>query len=277
VESLSDLPSYGEPGAVVYRADCVRLMRLMPAGCVDAVFADPPYRLSGGGVTVKGGRVRSVDKGEWDRSLGFEEDHAFNLRWLAEARRVLRPDGTLWVTGTHHIIFSLGYALQSLGFRVLNHVVWEKPDPPPNARQTSFKHAHESLIWASRSRASRHTFNHDLVNLVNGSDPSDQLSSVWRMRAVPRSEKRHGGHPTQKPLRLVRRALLASTAEGELVLDPFAGSGTTAVAAKELGRAFVGAEREEEFAELAARRISAAGRGSTLQRLETLRGLSRGG
>ncbi|WP_053057996.1 DNA-methyltransferase [Rubrobacter aplysinae] len=271
---MSQLPSHGEPGAVVYRADCVRLMRMMPAGCVDAVFADPPYRLSGGGVTVKGGRLRSVDKGEWDRPRGFTEDHDFNVRWLSEAQRVLKPDGTLWVTGTHHIIFSLGYALQSLGFRVLNHVVWEKPDPPPNASRTSFKHAHESLIWASKSRASRHTFNHDLVNLVNSPDPSDQLSSVWRMRPVSRAEKRHGGHPTQKPLRLVRRALLASTREGDLVLDPFAGSGTTAVAAKELGRAFVGAELEEEFAELAARRIAAARRGSTLERLEALRGPS---
>jgi len=259
---------------MVYRADCVRLMRLMPAGCVDAVFADPPYRLSGGGVTVKSGRVQPVDKGEWDRPRGFDADHEFNVRWLTEARRVLKPDGTLWVTGTHHVIFSLGYALQSLGFRVLNHVVWEKPDPPPNARQTSFKHAHESLVWAARSRASRHTFNHDLIN---SPDPAGQLSSVWRMRAVPPVEKRHGGHPTQKPLRLVRRALLASTKEGDLVLDPFAGSGTTAVAAKELGRAFVGAELEEEFAETAARRIVAARRGAALERLEALREHSGGG
>lgn len=259
---------------MVYRADCVRLMSMMPAGCVDAVFADPPYRLSGGGVTVTGGRLGSVDKGEWDRPRGFAADHDFNVRWLSEARRVLKPDGTLWVTGTHHIIFSLGYALQSLGFRVINHVVWEKADPPPNARRTSFKHSHESLIWASKSRSSRHTFNHDLVN---SPDPSGQLSSVWRMRAVPRSEKRHGGHPTQKPLRLVRRALLASTGEGDLVFDPFAGSGTTAVAAKELGRAFVGAELEEEFAEMAARRIAAARRGETLERLEALRRPSGGG
>lgn len=154
---------------------------------------------------------------------------------------MLKPDGTLWVTGTHHIIFSLGYALQSLGFRIINHLVWEKPDPPPNAKRTSFKHSHESLIWAARSRGSRYTFNHDLGN---SPDPSGQLSSVWRMGVVPRAEKRHGGHPTQKPLRLVRRALLASTREGELVLDPFAGSGTTAVAAKELNRTFVGAELE---------------------------------
>ena len=138
---LRDLETFGEPGAVVYLADCVELMRLMPAGSVDAVFADPPYRLSNGGVTVKSGRMDSVDKGAWDRSLGsFEKDHEFNVRWLKEARRVLKTDGTIWVSGTHHVIFSIGFALQTLKFRVINSVVWEKPDPPPNALHTAFTH-----------------------------------------------------------------------------------------------------------------------------------------
>jgi site-specific DNA-methyltransferase (adenine-specific) len=138
---LRELEAFGEPGAVVYLVDCVDLMRLMPAGSVDAVFADPPYRLSNGGVTVKGGRVASVDKGAWDRSLGsFERDHAFNERWLREARRVLKPDGTIWVSGTHHVVFSLGFALQALEFRIINSVAWEKPDPPPNALHTAFTH-----------------------------------------------------------------------------------------------------------------------------------------
>jgi site-specific DNA-methyltransferase (adenine-specific) len=141
VGSLSELPSHGEPGTIVYRADCVRLMRLMPVGCVDAIFADPPYRLSGGGVTVKVGGCSPWTRAS-GRPRGFAADHEFNVGWLSEARRVLKPDGTLWVTGTHHIISSLGYALQSLGFRIINHVVWEKPDPPPNAKRTSFKHSH---------------------------------------------------------------------------------------------------------------------------------------
>ena len=128
---LADLEAYGEPGAVVYLADCVELMRLMPAGSVDVVFADPPYRLSGGGVTVRSGKLVLVDKGSWDRSLGsYEKDHGYNVRWLREARRVLKPDGTLWVSGTHHIIFSLGFALQRLGFRIINSVAWQKPEPP---------------------------------------------------------------------------------------------------------------------------------------------------
>lgn len=261
---LREIESYGEPGAVVYLADCVELMRLMPAGSVDVVFADPPYRLSNGGVTVKSGRMDSVDKGAWDRSLGsFEKDHEFNVRWLKEARRVLKPDGTIWVSGTHHIIFSIGFALQTLKFRVINSVVWEKPDPPPNALHTAFTHAHETLIWAGK-KGSRHTFNYEVINSRN---PASQVSSVWRIPPPTRREKRHGRHPTQKPLRLVRRALLACTREGDLVFDPFSGSGTTAVAAKELNRSFVGVELMEEYAELSARRTRAAERGGVLREI----------
>lgn len=265
-----ELRSYGEPGAVVYLADCVELLRQMPEACVDLVFADPPYRLSGGGVTVKSGRLAPVYKGAWDRPRGFAEDHEFNVRWLREARRVLKPDGAIWVSGTHHVIFSLGYALQSLGFKVINNVAWHKPDAAPNALHTAFTHVHETLIWAKKSPAARHTFNYDLVN---SPDPSGQLSTVWRLRTVPREEKLHGYHPTQKPLRLVRRALLATTNEGDLVFDPFAGSGTTAVAAKELNRTFVGAELEEEFAALAARRLEATKRGSLLREVLKRRGI----
>ena len=261
---LRDFESYGEPGAIVYRADCVELMRLMPAGSVDLIFADPPYRLSNGGVSVKSGRLAPVDKGAWDRSMGLSRDHEFNLRWLREARRILNPDGTIWVTGTHHIVFGLGFALQNLGFRILNDLIWFKPNAAPNALHTTFKHAHETLLWASKNRSARHTFNY---NLINGPHPTGQLSSVWRIRTVPKAEKLYGYHPTQKPLRLVRRALLASTREGELVFDPFCGSGTTAVAAKELGRFFVGAELEEEYAELAAPRIVASERGSLMREL----------
>jgi site-specific DNA-methyltransferase (adenine-specific) len=191
----------------------------------------------------------------------LEKDHGFNVRWLRAAWRILKPDGTLWVTGTHHIIFSIGFALQRLGFRIINQIAWQKPDPPPNALHTAFTHAHETLLWASKGKGARHTFNYDLMNSPN---PSVQVSSVWRIPTVPKVEKLHGHHPTQKPLRLVRRALLASTCEGDLVFDPFCGSGTTAVAAKELNRFFVGAELEEEFCELAGRRTRAAERGRVL-------------
>ncbi len=259
--NLGEIETYGEPGAVVYLADCLDLMRLMPPNSVGAVFADPPYRLSSGGVTVRSGEIVSVDKGAWDRSLGsFEKDHAFNELWIEGARRILKPGGALWVSGTHHIIFSLGFALQTSGFRVINAIAWQKPDPAPNAMHTSFTHSHETIIWAGKGRG--HTFNYDLINSPN---PTAQVSSVWRIPTVSKREKLHGRHPTQKPLRLVRRALLASTKEGDLVLDPFTGSGTTAVAAKELNRSFIGAEMEKEYAELAGRRIRAAERGSVLR------------
>ena len=202
-------------------------------------------------------RKRKAERSDSIRSMGFKKDHEFNVRWLRAARRVLEPDGTLWVTGTHHIIFSIGFALQRLGFRIINSLAWQKPDPVPNALHTAFTHAHETLIWASKGRG--HTFNYDLINAP---DPARQVSSVWRIPTVPRSEKLHGYHPTQKPLKLVRRALLASTWEGDLVFDPFCGSGTTAVAAKELGLFFVGAEMDKEYCELAGRRIGATLRGS---------------
>jgi site-specific DNA-methyltransferase (adenine-specific) len=198
------------------------------------------------------------------RSKGLAKDHEFNVRWLREARRVLKADGTLWVTGTHHIVFSLGFALQRLGYRIINSVVWQKPDPPPNALHTAFTHAHETLLWASKGKGARHTFNYDLINSLV---PSTQMTSVWHIPPPSKREKLHGYHPTQKPLRLVRRALLASTREGELIFDPFTGSGTTGVAAKELGRFFVGAELEEEFCKIAARRIRAAVPGSLLREI----------
>lgn len=261
---LRDLETFGEPGAIVYLADCVDLMKIMPPNSVDMVFADPPYRLSTGGVTVRSGRLAPVDKGAWDRSMGFGADHRFNVRWLEEARRILKPDGTIWVTGTHHIIFSLGFALQSMRFKLINQITWHKPDPPPNALHTAFTHAHETLLWASKGKGARHTFNYDLIN---SQDPGSQVSSVWRIPAVPGREKLQGHHPTQKPLRLLRRAILASSGEGELIFDPFSGSGTTGVAAKELDRFFVGAEKERGYAELAERRIGAAVRGRVLREL----------
>jgi site-specific DNA-methyltransferase (adenine-specific) len=264
---LRDFKAFGEPGAMVYLADCVALMKVMPRASVDMIFADPPYRLSNGGVTVKSGSLAPVDKGAWDRSMGFQADHRFNVGWLREARRILKPEGTIWITGTHHIIFSLGFALQSMNFKLINQITWSKPDPPPNVRHTAFTHAHETLLWASKTKSARHTFNYDLINSPN---PTSQLSSVWHIPAVPITEKSHGYHPTQKPLRLVRRAVLAATREGELVFDPFCGSGTSGVAAKELDRFFVGAETEREYALLAGRRIGVVERGAVLGKVRAI-------
>jgi site-specific DNA-methyltransferase (adenine-specific) len=214
-------------------------------------------------------RKRNTERSDSIRSIGFAEDHRFNVRWLKEACRILKPDGTIWVTGTHHIIFSLGFALQTMRCKIINQITWAKPDPPPNALHTVFTHAHETLLWASKGGGSRHTFNYDLIN---STDPTAQLSSVWHIPSVPGREKLHGYHPTQKPLRLLRRAILASSRERDLVFDPFCGSGTSGVASKELDRFFVGAdkEEEEEYAELAARRIGDAVRGEVLRELPDL-------
>jgi site-specific DNA-methyltransferase (adenine-specific) len=214
------------------------------------------------------GTLKRKERSDSIRSMGFAEDHRFNLRWLKEACRILKPDGTIWVTGTHHIIFSLGFALQTMRCKIINQITWAKPDPPPNALHTAFTHAHETLLWASKGGGSHHTFNYDLIN---STDPTAQLSSVWHIPSVPRREKLHGYHPTQKPLRLLRRAILASSREGDLLFDPFCGSGTSEVASKELGRFFVGAEKEEEYAGLAARRIGAAVRGRVLREIEEAR------
>ena len=179
---------------MVYLADCVDLMKIIPSGSVDVVFADPPYRLSRGGVTVKNGRLAPVDKGAWDRSMGFAEDHRFNVRWLKEACRILKPEGTIWVTGTHHIIFSLGFALQTMKLKLINQITWAKPDPPPNALHTAFTHAHETLLWASKGRG---VPAHLQLRPHQQQDPKAQVSSVWSIpfRAQEGEAPRLPSHP----------------------------------------------------------------------------------
>jgi site-specific DNA-methyltransferase (adenine-specific) len=223
-----------------------------PDGLFDCVFADPPYFLSNGGISCRSGRVVSVDKGAWDRSSGFEADHAWNLGWLRRCRDLLLPDGTLWVTGTHHNIFSVGYALRELGMKILNQIAWEKPDPPPNLSRRYFTHSTETLIWAAKSERSVHRFDFEAMREIAGGEP---MRTVWRIAPPGSGEKRFGKHPTQKPLELVRRCLLSSTAKGDLVLDPFVGSGTTAVAALRAGLRCVGIDREPAALSLAARRL----------------------
>ena len=223
-----------------------------PDGVFDAIFADPPYFLSNGGTTCKSGRRKKVDKGAWDESRGADGNHAFNHEWLRRCQRALKPDGTIWISGTQHVIFSVGYALQQLGFRLLNDITWEKPNPPPNLSCRCFTHSTESILWAAKSKRSKQTFNYAAMREVNG---GRQMKSVWRMKAPHGAEKRHGRHPTQKPLELLERCLLASTNPGDLVFDPFLGSGTTGVAAARLGRKFVGVEMNADFIETARKRV----------------------
>jgi site-specific DNA-methyltransferase (adenine-specific) len=239
---------------------------------VDVAFADPPYMLSNGGTTCQSGRRASVDKGGWDASRGLAEDHAFQSRWLAAVRRVLKPSGTLWVSGTQHVIFSIGFALQELGFHLLNTVTWYKPNASPNLACRFFTHSTEILLWASptRTRPLLHRFNYRAMKAANG---GKQMRDLWEICEAPvpggeqviwsvptpgPREKVHGRHPTQKPLALLERVLAASAAEGDLVLDPFSGSGTTGVAALRAGCRFLGLERDPAYVDLAARRLRAA-------------------
>jgi len=238
--------------ARLYKGDCLEILECVPADSVDVIFADPPYFLSNGGTTCRAGKRTSVDKGSWDKSNGVEENHAFNHRWLSACQRALKPNGTMWVSGTGHVIYSVGYAMQQLGFKMLNDIVWEKPNPPPNLSCRYFTHATETLLWAAKSRKSRHTFNYDRMREMND---GKQMKTVWRMTAPGKQEKLLGRHPTQKPLALLERLLLASCPEGSLVLDPFNGSGTTGVAAVTLGHSYMGIDLEQEYIDLTQSRL----------------------
>ncbi len=223
-----------------------------PDGRFDMIFADPPYFLSNGGITCHAGKMVKVDKGEWDKSRGPELNHEFNLEWLKRCQRVLKPNGTIWVTGTQHVIFSVGYAMQQLGFKILNDIAWEKPNPPPNLSCRYFTHSTETVLWAAKNEKSKHVFNYQEMRKVTGK----QMKTVWTMMAPGKEEKRFGKHPTQKPLALIERCLLASTNEGDLVLDPFLGGGTTAVACARNRRQCVGIELDSEHTELTRRRLT---------------------
>jgi DNA modification methylase len=288
----------------LYHGNCLELLDAIaakyPEGRFDAIFADPPYFLSNGGISCHAGKMVKVDKGDWDKSRGAELNHEFNTEWLARCQRVLKPNGTIWVSGTHHVIFSIGYAMQQLGYKILNDIAWEKPNPPPNLSCRYFiTHSTETILWAAKNEKSKHVFNYQEMRKVTGKQmktvwrkeefqprintdkhglaeagkisgwgeatdeparenarptneekirvhpcPSvvEEISSVWTLSAPGGDEKQHGKHPTQKPVALVERCLLASTNEGDWVLDPFLGGGTTAIAAIKLNRACVGIE-----------------------------------
>lgn len=239
--------------ATLLHGDCLERLAELPAGSIDVIFADPPYFLSNGGTTCKSGRRVSVDKGAWDRSLGVDDNHTFNRAWLSACQRVLAPNGTVWVSGTSHVIHSVGFALQQLGFKLLNEIVWEKPNPPPNLSCRYFTHASETVLWAARDRKSRHHFDYPAMREANG---GKQMKSVWRMQAPGNGEKVHGRHPTQKPIELLSRIVRASCPPGGIVLDPFNGSGTTGVAALRAGMRYVGIERELPYLELTRARLA---------------------
>ena len=211
----------------------------------DMIFADPPYFLSSGGISVQSGKVVCVDKGDWDKSMSQEDINAFNLKWLSLCREKLKDNGTIWISGTYHNIFSVANCLTQLGYKILNVITWAKTNPPPNISCRYFTYSTEFIIWARKSEKVPHYYNYELMKHING---DTQMTDVWRLPAIAPWEKTCTKHPTQKPLGLLSRIILASTQPGAWVLDPFAGSSTTGIAANLLGRRFLGIERETEFA-----------------------------
>ena len=248
------------PLGQILRGDCIEEMRRLPTGSIDMVFADPPYNLQLGGDLFRpeGGRVDAVDN-DWDKFDTFAAYDRFTREWLAEARRILKPDGSLWVIGSYHNIFRVGATLQDLGFWILNDIVWRKANPMPNFRGTRFTNAHETLIWASHGEKSKYTFNYRAMKTLND---ELQMRSDWVIPICGGQERlKRGGtkaHPTQKPEALLYRILLACTNPGDVVLDPFFGTGTTGAVAKRLGRQWIGCERDATYCEVAQERIEAA-------------------
>ena len=236
----------------LYHGDCLEILQHIPDDSFDLVFADPPYFLSNGGITCHAGKMVSVHKGDWDKSKGPDANHEFNRAWLAACQRVLKPNGSIWVSGTAHVIHSVGFAMQQLGFKLLNDISWVKPNPPPNLSCRYFTHATETIIWAAKNKKSRHTFNYKLMKETNR---GKQMKSVWEIKPPETWEKKYGKHPTQKPVALLERILLASSNEGDRVLDPFNGSGTTLLTAFRLRRQAHGCELSLDHIQLSLRRI----------------------
>jgi len=256
---------YKNYGVKLSEGNCLDVLPTFPECSIDMIFADPPYNLSNDGITCHAGRMVSVNKGEWDKSEGVEQDHEFVLDWLTACRRVLKEDGTIWVSGTMHNIYSVGFSLQQLGYKLLNDVCWFKPNASPNLSCRYFTHSHETVIWAAKSEKSKHKFNYEIMKQIAGGrqmrslwmdiDIEDSPQDIWSITTPPREEKKFGKHPTQKPVALLERIILAATNRGDIVLDPFTGSSTTGIAAVRHGRRFIGIDANTEYLELSVKRL----------------------
>ena len=244
----------------LYQGNCLDILAEIPENSVDMIFADPPYLLSNGGFTCHAGQMVSVNKGQWDVSNGLKKDFEFHLAWIEACRRVLKPGGTIWISGTYHSIYQCGFALQVAKFHILNDVAWFKPNASPNLSCRFFTASHETLIWARKDKNSKHKFNYRLMK--DGDWPEDfikkpglQMRSVWSIYPPRNGEKKFGKHPTQKPIDLLGRIILASTNKGDLIVDPFTGSSTTGLAAFLNDRKFLGIDLEKKYLELSIKRL----------------------
>ena len=251
---LSNIPFYKEENVELYLGDSIELLSKMKSNSIDMIFADPPYFLSNGGISCHSGKQVLVDKGDWDKGLSYNEKNSFTRKWIRRCYRVLKDNGTLWISGTLHNIYSIGYYLEKEGFKILNNITWEKTNPPPNLACRCFTHSTETILWAKKDlKNAKHTYNYLLMKEMNN---GKQMKDVWKGSVTSKKEKEYGKHPTQKPLYLLDRIILASSNEGDVILDPFCGSGTTGVSAKQNGRIFIGIDNNKPYLELAKKRIS---------------------
>ena len=256
------VPFYYETNdAGIVLGDSFQILRKIKPESVDMIFADPPYFLSNDGITCQGGKMVSVNKGSWDKlksenGKSIEEKHKFNRRWIKLCKRVLKPNGTIWVSGTLHNIYSIGMALEQEGFKIINNITWQKTNPPPNLACRCFTHSTETILWARKDeKKCRHFFDYSKMKEMNG---GKQMKDVWVGSLTKPSEKSEGKHPTQKPEYLLERIILASTEEGQVVVDPFCGSGTTGSVALKHNRKFIGIDNVEEYLQITQRRLEKA-------------------
>jgi site-specific DNA-methyltransferase (adenine-specific) len=244
-------------------ADVLEALRGIPSESIDFIFADPPYFLSNDGFTVKSGKAVSVNKGAWDKSFGFDSETDFHEAWIADCLRVLKPNGTIAISGTYHSIYKCGFLLQKLGCRIINDIAWFKPNGAPALAGRNFTASHETILWASKGKKAKHVFNYSISknwDVENDKlySKGKQMRSVWSIPSTPKREKLEGNHPTQKPLELLKRLVAMCTNEGDTVLDPFCGSGTTGVACVLLNRNFIGIDLDQGYLDLSAKRMKAA-------------------
>lgn len=266
---------YSRSGTSLYQGDSLEIMKTLPEGSIDMIFADPPYFLSSGSFSCQGGKRVSVKKGDWDMSRGVQENFNFHLQWIKECNRLLKKGGTIWISGTYHSIYQCGFALQLENFHILNDIAWLKPNASPNLSCRFFTASHETLIWARKDKKSKHTFNYkEMVDWENNyqkeiqckscgasnryetmHQKGKQMRSVWAINTPKNHEKTYGKHPTQKSIELLNRIIVASTNEGDKVLDPFLGSGTTGVASIAHNRNFIGIDISTEYLDLSIKRL----------------------
>lgn len=245
-------PYYEKDNFTLYKGDSLKILKNIGPKSIDVIFADPPYFLSSNGITCSGGKIVSVNKGDWDKSITLKEKHNFNKKWIKLCKEVLKDDGTIWISGTMHNIYSIGMALEENGFKIINNITWKKLNPPPNISCKCFVHSTETILWAKKDiKNVKYKFNYDLMKKLNN---NKQMKDVWETSLTKPSEKKFGKHPTQKPIELLEKIILASTNENDLILDPFNGSGTTGIVASKLKRRYIGIEKEKEYLDLTIKR-----------------------